>query len=92
MSDQHLGAPGIGGSLGMCALCGDNFLVEVMVGAMLNKKVVPFKYSQCSDTLYAHEKCVEPFRDGKEFDVLTLPDKSPLKQAYLEAVKERKPK
>ena len=74
---MSFGCPGIGGSLGQCALCGESFVVEVCLGL----PVKPFKFTNCEDTLYGHVKCIDQIGD-KEFDVLTLPPKSPLRRAY----------
>lgn len=70
------GMPGIGASLGQCALCGDSFVIECCLG----KKVIPFTFEGCENTLYAHETCIA--KVNGELDVLTLPDKSPLRKAY----------
>lgn len=80
---SHFGHPGIGGSLGVCALCGDTFLIEVCLGGLLpNKKVFSFTADGIADTMYAHETCAKQFV-GKEIDVLTLPEKSPLRRAFV---------
>lgn len=69
------GMPGPGGSLGQCALCGDPFLTEILLG----KKVKSFTAGGSNQTLYGHDKCLEDFA-GKEFT--DLPEKSPLRKAY----------
>jgi hypothetical protein len=68
--------PGIGGSLGMCALCGECFAVEIMLG----KGVKSFTQVGCSTTFYGHDKCLEDAKGCKT--LLDLPEKSPLRLAY----------
>jgi hypothetical protein len=74
---SHFGIPGPGGSLGECAICGKDFLLEILTGA----KVKTFQVSDVTQTLYAHAKCIEPFKDGP-LDCELLPATSPLRQAY----------
>lgn len=70
------GMPGIGGSLGQCALCGENFLLEIILG----KSVPSFEVGGCSNTLFGHDKCLKKLRDGMDWE--DLPAKSPLREAY----------
>lgn len=75
---NSVGMPGPGGSLGQCAICGHTFLAEILLG-----KIVPsFKISASNQTLFAHQMCLP--KDG-EFDILTLPETSPLRRAFEEA-------
>ena len=71
------GMPGIGGSLGKCALCGDPFLTEILLG----KKVHSFTMPGVKNTLFGHDKCLKEF-DGKE--CTDLPPASPIRQLYEE--------
>lgn len=80
------GAPGPGGSLGKCALCGENFLAAIVLGS----SVKTFTVTGCASTLYAHDKCVEKYAGS--FEVTKLPDKSPLRQAYEQATAEPEPR
>lgn len=73
---SHFGAPGIGGSLGMCALCGECFAAEIMLG----KNVKSFRQAGSETTFYAHDKCLEDSKRCKT--LLDLPEASPLRQAY----------
>lgn len=66
-----------GGSLGVCALCGGTFLNEILLG----KTVQSFTTDGCSQTLYGHKECLTKY-GGKTFDVLSLPENSPLRQAF----------
>ncbi len=68
------GMPGPGGSLGRCAVCGENFLLEIL----LNKVVKEIEVNGCDQRLFAHEKCVREF-EGKQ--LIELPEKSPLRIA-----------
>lgn len=80
---SHFGMPGPGGSLGTCALCGECFMVEIVMGA----SVKSFKQAGSSTTFYGHDKCLE---DAKNFKtLLDLPEKSPLRQAYEKQEREK---
>ncbi len=80
---ESFGMPGPGGSLGTCALCGNVFLAEILFG----KTVQSFTVDGCNQTLYGHKDCLTKYA-GKKFDVLELPESSPLRQAYNKAVSE----
>ena len=67
--------PGVDGSLGQCALCGDTFLKEILLG----RNVTPFEIDGCDQTLYAHKECIKKY-EGKDFP--SLPESSPLRQAF----------
>lgn len=73
---DHFGMPGPGGSLGQCALCGDTFLKEILLG----QTVSAIEVDGCSHTLYAHKDCLKKY--GENLDILQLPTVSPLRQAY----------
>lgn len=81
---SHFGTPGVGGSLGMCALCGKPFLAEILLG----KSVKSFDIGT-GQTLYGHNGCLE--RWGGELDVMDLPTESPLRQAYEKRIKTATP-
>ncbi len=68
------GMPGIGGSLGQCALCGDTFLLQILTG----EDVVPIEVDGVNNQLYSHKACVKKFQG---WDILELPVASPLRQA-----------
>jgi hypothetical protein len=74
---DHFGMPGVGGSLGKCAVCGDTFLLAILTG----NKVVPFQVGGIKQTLYAHPPCYEKVE--KITDPKDLPD-GPLKDAFTE--------
>jgi hypothetical protein len=84
--NDPVGAPGIGGSLGQCALCGGNFLYEILMG----KSVKSITASGCNQTLFAHDACITKYADRK-LDCENLPASSPLRQAYERAQRERSP-
>jgi hypothetical protein len=69
------GMPGPGGSMGICALCGENFLTEIIMG----KKVKSFYMGNSNQTFFGHDKCLEQYH-GKDFT--DLPESSPLRQAW----------
>ena len=72
------GMPGIGGSLGMCALCGESFLLQILTG----EKIRPFQVDGVTNELFAHKPCLKKFH-GKLFD--QLPPASPLRIAIEKA-------
>lgn len=74
--NNHFGTPGPGGSIGQCALCGGTFLGEILLG----QTVSSFEVDGCPQTLYGHKGCLKKY--GENFDVLQLPESSPLRQAY----------
>lgn len=74
------GMPGLGGSLGKCALCGDTFILEIL----LNKTVKAISVDGCDQTLYAHKTCLKKWAN-KRIDPTQLPEASPLRAAWLEA-------
>jgi hypothetical protein len=73
---KPFGMPGIDGSLGQCALCGNPFLAEIVLG----KKIKSFTVDGSDNTFYGHDKCLEQF-GNKLFDWKDLPERSPLRQA-----------
>lgn len=73
------GLPGIGGSLGQCAVCGKPFLAELLLG----EGTFPFDVTGCSQTLHAHKDCVPVLKVCKNFT--DLPEASPLRQAFKNA-------
>ena len=79
---EHWGIPGIGGSLGKCAVCGDAFAYEVLTG----ENVISFHMKAFKQTLYGHKKCadyLEQFcKEGKTWEELR---DGPIKQAFQEA-------
>ncbi len=60
----------------MCALCGESFAAEVLMG----KVVQTFKQAGSDTTFCAHDKCLEDSKNCKT--LLDLPEKSPLRQRY----------
>lgn len=74
---SHFGMPGPGGSLGQCALCGESFAAEVMLG----KSVKSFTQAGSSTTFYAHDKCLKDVEATCK-TLLDLPVASPLRQLY----------
>jgi hypothetical protein len=73
---SHFGIPGVGGSLGQCAICGEPFAFEIITGA----SVKSFKQAGSDTTFYGHDECLE---DAKRYKtLLDLPPESPLRQLY----------
>ncbi len=86
-ADKYFGMPGPGGALGKCALCGDNFLVEIIMA----KTVQSFGIDGIKQTLFGHDKCIKDLkaniaRNGTAL-VADLPD-GPLKQSMQPKEKE----
>ena len=73
---DHFGLPGVGGSLGECAVCGKPFLLELILG----KSPIAFSVNGCKQTLYCHGKCEATLRACKTF--LDLPPESALRAAF----------
>lgn len=71
--------PGIGGSLGMCALCGDGFLTEIIFGRLVKTvSIVGMDKDVC-----LHDKCAVVLEaNGPDWHL--LPD-GPLRKAYEKA-------
>jgi hypothetical protein len=69
------GMPGVGGSLGECALCGQPFITEILFG----RNVKSFTMPGVTQTLYGHDACLEKY-DGKE--ATDLPPESAIRKAY----------
>ncbi len=76
---ESVGCPGIHGSLGQCAVCGENFLTEIV----FNESVDSFTIPQSDQTLYAHKDCLNRMEKMSEQNktMLDLPEKSPLRKA-----------
>lgn len=76
-----MGMPGIGGSLGECALCGGNFVKEIM----LNQTVQTFRVPGVREMLCGHDSCIEKATATPTFDIMALPEASPLRKALIAA-------
>lgn len=75
------GMPGPGGSLGTCAICGQNFLLEILMG----RTVKTLHLDGVDSELFMHADCAKNIKDGMDWH--DLPD-GPLKSAYEKANKE----
>ncbi len=53
MATLKYGIPGIGGSLGSCAVCGESFAAEILLG----KSVDSLRIEGIAADLPVHEKC-----------------------------------
>lgn len=71
--------PGIGGSLGMCALCGEGFLTEILLGQTVQTvEIVGMDKDVC-----LHAKCLTILeKNGPDWH--SLPE-GPLRRAYARA-------
>ena len=79
MSRSIANMPGPGGSLGMCALCGDTFMLEILMGKMVHTVSVDgFDKDVC-----LHDKCIKVLESNGP-DWQTLPE-GPLRRAYEKA-------
>ena len=71
--------PGPGGSLGLCAVCGDTFLREILLG----ENVQQIEIEGMDKDVCVHLKCLTVLKtNGPEWR--TLPD-GPLRRAYAKA-------
>ena len=90
--------PGVGGSLGKCAVCGGPFAVEVLMG----KTVKTFTVAFIAGELYAHDHCEDTIRDAfavaqREPEGMAqaaalrneLPEDSPIRKALSDYIEER---
>jgi hypothetical protein len=78
--------PGVGGSLGACAVCGDTFLKEII----LNETVPLFSISGIERDLPAHKKCVDAIKSlhGTWAEIRDRFPVGPLHDAFDEQAKE----
>ena len=68
--------PGPGGSLGMCALCGEGFMLEILMG----KSVQTVEIEGMDKDVCLHGKCYDVLKKNGS-DWRTLPE-GPLRRAY----------
>ncbi len=73
------GMPGPGGSLGKCAVCGENFLAEIILG----QTVPSFELEGVNNQLFAHKRCLPIAKKAKTIE--DYPESSPLRAAVLAA-------
>lgn len=85
MITSKWGMPGPGGSLGKCAVCGDAFMTEILMG----DSVESFSVKGIRETLFAHDKCIVKLKSING-DWQKLPN-GPLRKAFEEANSEAKP-
>lgn len=71
--------PGPGGSLGMCALCGEGFMLEILMGT----NVQTVEIEGMDKDVCLHDKCLKVLKDNGK-DWRTLPE-GPLRRAYEKA-------
>lgn len=71
--------PGPGGSLGMCALCGDTFMAEILMGS----RVQTVEIEGMDKDVCLHQKCLTVLQKNGS-DWRTLPE-GPLRRAYEKA-------
>lgn len=74
--------PGVGGSLGKCAVCGDTFLYEIMFA----KSVQTVHVDGISKSLPVHDECLKVLEENGP-DWKTLPQ-GPLREAFEQSTKE----
>jgi len=67
--------PGPGGSLGTCAICGNTFMKEILLG----KKVKSFFQDGIAGALYAHDQCLKDAEKIKDWKDLPI---GPLREAF----------
>lgn len=89
---SHFGIPGPGGSMGKCAVCGDDFAASVIKDLMgMDSGITSFSVGFTEQTLYAHDpKCTDAVKEAfASEDPQTvydaLPD-GPLRKCLNEAI------
>jgi len=73
------GMPGPGGSLGQCAVCGQNFLLEIITG----QTVKTLHIEGVTEELFIHAACAPLIKNGMDWK--DLPAASPLRAAWEKA-------
>lgn len=71
--------PGVGGSLGMCGVCGDGFMTEILLG----QRVQMIEVDGFDKDICVHAKCLKTL-EANGSDWRTLPD-GPMRRAYEKA-------
>lgn len=86
MASIEYGIPGIGGSLGKCAVCGESFALEIM----LHRSVDSIKVPGCEADLPVHSKCADLALSlqGPWAEIRDKFPEGPMKKAFDEACKE----
>lgn len=86
MATIRYAIPGIGGSLGMCAVCGESFAFEVITG----KSVGSLKLGGVARELPVHDKCAEKVvaLQGTWEEIRDKFPEGPIKEAFEEEFKE----
>lgn len=79
---MRIDIPGIGGSLGECVVCGQNFALEVITG----KRVDMMRVSGLDADLPLHKKCRKDL--PKDGDWKKLPE-GPLRQEFEKVASEQ---
>lgn len=72
---NHFGMPGVGGSLGKCAICGNTFLREIL----MHENVVSFHQTGIKQKMYAHKDCLDKAEKVSRWE--DLPN-GPLREAF----------
>lgn len=84
---KHYGMPGVGGSLGKCAVCGETFVTKILLG----QGVESFSVKGIPQRLYGHDTCMDKLREitSTGNDWRKLPP-GPLRKAFEEQEKEKR--
>lgn len=82
MATVRYGIPGVGGSLGMCAVYGETFLAEIMMG----KSIDSIRLNSVDRDLPVHTKCAEIITalQGPWAEIRDRFPEGPIKQAFEE--------
>ena len=88
MATLKYSIPGIGGSLGTCVICGDNFAAEMILGKSVKTISVA---GMDKDSLPVHEKCAEKVVElsGPWTDIRDKFPEGPMKRFFDEESAER---
>jgi hypothetical protein len=88
MATLRYSIPGVGGSLGACAVCGDTFLHEILMG----KNVDMLGINGIDKDLPVHTKCAEQVRNlqGPWAEIRDKFPKGPMYDCFEEAFAAKK--
>lgn len=82
MATIRYGIPGVGGSLGSCAVCGDTFLYEILMG----QRIDSLNLAGIDKDLPVHKKCAEQViaLQGPWAEIRDKFPEGPIKKAFEE--------
>jgi len=87
MATLRYAIPGVGGSLGMCAVCGDTFVAELLLGQSVGGLTI----AGLDHSVPVHDKCADTVTSlqGPWKDVRDKFPEGPLKKCFDEQLAEQ---